>query len=170
MISVEQKEDKILIAVSNDTKKNMKYIVRYSLCDFDGHILDEKVVNCEVDKTNYIYVLELDNPFNRDDLVIYVELKDENGNFLSNNFYQKLKDMDFHYKLPQLKVTKISDNSFSIETDYYTKDIYIEPHDNNCVLSDNYFNLLPGQKVIITSTHPLDYEKMVIRSLNEICR
>ena len=170
LISLEQKENKILIAVSNDSKENMKYIVHYSLCDFDGHILDNKVINYEVDKTSYGYVLELDNPFNRDDLVIYVELKDESGNLLSNNFYQKLKDKDLHYKLPHLKVTKINDKSFSLETDYFTKDIYIEPHDNNCVLSDNYFNLLPNQKVIITSTHPLDFEKMEIRSLNEICK
>ena len=169
LISVEQKEGKILIAVSNDTKEDAKYVVRYSLCDFNGVVLDEKVINCEVDKTSYKYALELDDPFNRDDLVIYVELKDENGNFLSNNFYQKLKDMNLHYKLPHLKVEIIDDKSFSLETDYYTKDIYIEPHDNNCVLSDNYFNLLPNQKVIITSTYPLDYKKMKIRSLNEIC-
>lgn len=170
LISVEQKEDKILIAVSNDTKNHMRYVVHYSLRDFEGCVLDEKVINCEVDKTSYTYVLELDDPFNRDDLVIYVELTDENGNYLSNNFYQKLKDMDLHYKSPNLKVVRISDNSFSIETDYYTKDIYIEPHDNNCVLSDNYFNLLPNQKVVVTSTHPLDFEKMMIRSLNEICK
>ncbi len=170
LISVVQKENKVLVAVSNDSKTDMKYIVHYSLCDFDGHVVDDKVFHYEVNKTSYGYALELDDPFNRDDLVIYVELKDENGNLLSNNFYQKLKDMDLHYKLPHLKVTRISDKSFSLETDYYTKDIYIEPHDNSCVLSDNYFNLLPNQKVVITSTHPLDFKKMTIRSLNEICK
>ena len=170
LISVEQKEDKILIAVSNDTKEKMKYIVHYSLRDFNGHILDEKVINFAVDKTSYGYALELNDPFNKDDLVIYVELRDEKGNLLSNNFYQKLKDKDLHYQLPHLKVTRIDDKSFSVETDYYTKGIYIEPHDNNCVLSNNYFNLLPNQKVIITSTHELDFEKMKIRFLNDICK
>lgn len=170
LISVEAKDNKILIAVSNDTKENKEYEVHYSLRDFNGHILNEKIVNCKVDKTSYAYALELDDPFDRDDLVIYVELRDKKGHFLSNNFYQKLKDMDLHYQVPHLKVTRIDDKSFSIETDYYTKDIYIEPHDNNCVLSDNYFNLLPKQKVIISSTHPLDYEKMEIRFLNDICK
>lgn len=170
LISVEQKEKKILIAVSNDTKENVKYIVHYSLCDFDGRVLDDKVINYEVNKTSYGYAMEFEDPFNRDDLVIYVELKDENGNLLSKNFYQKLKDKDLHYKLPHIKVNKIDNKSFSIETDYYTKDIYIELHNNNCVLSDNYFNLLPNHKVVITSTNPLDYEKMTIRSLNEICK
>ena len=89
---------------------------------------------------------------------------------LSNNYYQKVKDKDLHYKLPHLKINKIDDKSFSLETDYYTKEIYIEPHNNDCVLSDNYFNLLPNQKVIITSTNPLYFKEMEIRSLNEICR
>ena len=170
LISVEQKDDKILVAVSNDSKDDAKYIVHYSLCDFDGRVLENKVINCEVDKTSYKYVLELDNPFNRDDLVICVELRDKDMRLLSCNYYQKLKDKDLHYKLPHLKITKIDDKSFSLETDYYTKEIYIEPHNNDCVLSDNYFNLLPNQKVIITSTKPLNFEEMEIRSLNEICR
>jgi beta-mannosidase len=170
LISLVQKENKILVAISNDTKENTNYIVHYSLYDFEGHLLDNKEVRCDVSKTNYKYALEVNDPFNKDDLVIYVELQDENGNLLSNNFYQKLKDMNLHYKLPNLKVTKIDDKSFYLETDYYTKDIYIEPHDNNCVLSDNYFNLLPNQKVVITSTNPLDYKKLKIRSLNEICK
>ena len=170
LISLVQKENKILVAISNDTKENTNYIVQYSLYDFKGRLIDDKEIRCKVEKTSYKNALEIDDPFTRDDLVIYVELQDENGNLLSNNFYQKLKDKDLHYKLPNLKITKINDKSFSLETDYYTKDIYIEPHDNNCVLSDNYFNLLPNQKVIIFSTNPLDYKKLKIRSLNEICK
>ena len=170
LISVEHKDDIIRIAVCNDTKEDAKYLVFYGLYDFEGNLIEQKEINYQLPKTSYGYALEMEDPFDRDDLIIYVELLDEKGNVLSNNFYQKLKDKDLHYKMPHLKMERIDDRSFTLETDYFAKNIYIEPHDNNCVLSDNYFNLLPKQKIVITSSNPLDYEKMEIRFLNEVCK
>ena len=102
------------------------------------------------------------------DTLVHVELRDTEGNLLSENFYQYWKDSEIVYEKPHLTVEKQDEYSFAITTDTYTKNIFIEAHDNNVVLSDNYFHLLKGQRKVITSTAKLDYEKMEITTLNDV--
>ena len=102
------------------------------------------------------------------DTLVYVELRDTDGNLLSENFYQYWKDSELEYEKPNLTVEKLDEYSFAITTDTYTKNIFIEAHDNEAVLSDNYFHLLKGQRKVVTSTKELDFEKMEIMTLNEV--
>ena len=104
------------------------------------------------------------------DTLVHVELRDTEGNLLSENFYQYWKDSELEYEKPSLTVEKLDEYSFAITTDTYTKNIFIEAHDNEAVLSDNYFHLLKGQRKVVTATAKLDFDKMEIRTLNEVER
>ena len=133
-----------------------------------AHLL--QIIPAAVDKTEDADVLVLDTPFGADskDQLVYVKLMDRKGNMLSENFYQYWKDSELEYEKPNLTVEKLDEYSFAITTDTYTKNIFIEAHDNEAVLSDNYFHLLKGPRKVVTATAKLDFDKMEIMTLNEI--
>lgn len=169
LISIDDCGKTVKINVSNDTAERGEYRVIYKYMNFDGEVLDVKAVSVFVDEASCSDVLEIATPFvsNGADKLIYAELRDARGNFLSENFYQKSKDKDVKYAVPKLTVEKIDERSFSVVSDTYTKGVYIEPHDNEAVLSDNYFNLLKGQKKIITAAVPLNFDILEITTLNQ---
>lgn len=168
LISIDGEETCIKIAVSNDTKDEATYIATYGLYKFNGELIKQEELKVTLGPSSDKQIFELENNMD-DDMVLYVELKDLAGNVLSNNFYQSKKDKELHYKKPNLSVSKIDDKTILVKTNYYTKNIYLEPHDNECVLSDNYFSLLAGQEKIITSKKAIDFNKLEFKSLNEIC-
>ena len=169
LISVDDEEiGKLKLSISNDTREDMNYVVKYSYYDFNGNLLSSDKLECFVPKASNKFVRELEDLFTRDDIVLTAQLFDIYGNLLSNTFYQKKKDKEIHYLVPQIEIKRIDDYSFIVKTNYYSKGIYIEPHDNRCVLTDNYFNLLPNQEMVISSTHKIDYSKLEVKCLNDI--
>lgn len=169
LISVDGEGNNVKIAVSNDTASPCSYKMRYVLSTMDGKIIKEVHRELSLPETSCKYVDEYKNLFSSDDEVLYVELFDKDDNLLSSNFYQPKKDKELHYKKANVKIDRIDDKSFKVSTDYFAKNIYIEPHDNECVLSDNYFTLLASTSRIITSEKELDYSKIEVQLLNDIC-
>ena len=171
LISVDDEEEgKLKLSISNDTREDMNYIIKYNYYDFKGNLLSNDEFKCFVAKASNKYVRTIEDLFDRDDVLLFAQLFDVYGNLLSNTFYQKKKDKELHYQKPHLEIKRIDDYSFIVKVDYYSKGIYIEPHDNRCVLSDNYFNLLPSQEIVISSTNKIDFSKLEIRCLNEIIK
>ena len=170
LVSVRADVYGVTVQVSNDTAEKKAYQLTYRFMRFNGGILQEQKVNCEVNGGASLPVLIARPAFwdEGKDTLVYVELRDTEGNLLSENFHQYWKDSEIVYEKPHLTVEKLDEYSFAITTDTYTKNIFIEAHDNNAVLSDNYFHLLKGQRKVITSTAKLDYEKMEITTLNDV--
>ena len=133
-------------------------------------MLDERKVCVAVNGGASLPALVVQHPFKEEakDTLVYVELKDTEGNILSENFYQRWKDLEFVYEKPNLKIERLDEASFAITSDTYTKNVFIEAHDNEAVLSDNYFHLLKGQRRVVTSTKALDFDKMEITTLNDV--
>lgn len=170
LVAVREHECGLTVHISNDTAKEKAYALIYRFMKFNGEVLDEKKVEITVPATYSLPALLVRYPFKEEekDTFAYVELRDTEGNVLSENFYQHWKDKEVVYEKPNLEIKKIDDYSFVITTNTYTKNIYIEAHDNNAVLSDNYFHLFKGQSKVITATAKLDFDKMEIMTLNEV--
>jgi beta-mannosidase len=170
LVAVRKGEYGLTVHISNDTAEAKAYALTYRFVKFNGEVLDEKKMEITVPAAYSLPALLVRNPFQEEekDTLVYVELRDMDGNFLSENFYQPWKDKDVVYEKPNLTIEKLDEYSFAIKTDTYTKNIYIEAHDNEAVLSDNYFHLLQGQRKVVTATKKLDFEKMEITTLNEV--
>ena len=170
LISVREDVYGLTMQISNDTAVRTSYELTYRLMRFNGELLEEKTVCMDVNGGASLPAL-LAHPVFEDlgkDTLVYLQLRDMNGNLLSENFYQHWNDSELVYEKPNLTVEKIDEYSFAVTTDTYTKNIFIEAHDNNAVLSDNYFHLLKGQRKVVTATAKLDFERMEITTLNEV--
>lgn len=81
-------------------------------------------------------------------------LKGPNQEIITEGIHFFAKPKDLKLSQPKITVRKISDSEFEISTDILVKDLYLT---NDAHFSDNFFNLLPGEKKIISSDKPIQY-------------
>lgn len=164
LVSVDIKNDKVIVFLSNDHQYERKYKLKYSYIDLDK-------------TTNYETKLFLINKYQSKDVLsleknnhlgIYVSLFDENDNLLNENHFLFKKDKDISYLKANIKIDVIDNKSFKVSTDNFARSIYLNFHDFEVILSDNFFSLNPNENKVITSNKELDYKKLEIICLNNI--
>lgn len=157
---------KDFITISNDTNKVQKYQLTYSIIDLDFNVADIETVNVKVDKYASVDVINF-----KEDKNIYgffAVLKDEKGNILSSNIYRFLKDKNYKYPKTNIKLKQISDNEFEVSCNKFARAVYLNAHDNEVVFSDNYFDLLPNNKVRITTSKPTKIKNIEVMCINNL--
>ncbi len=170
LISAHEEENKLLVNISNDTKDDAAYRVTYRHALFDGTLLDNRCMEVKVEKASDKTVININSPFanGRKDSFVYVKLETSDGKMLSDNYYQRYKDKDVIYQKPQLKLQQIDKNVITLETNTYTKGIFLSAAENSLVFSDNYFCLQNGEVKTITADKPFDILSLKIKTLNTI--
>lgn len=157
-------EKEVEINVSNDHEYNQKYQLKYAYIDLDktGELSELSV---EVDKYQSKNILKI----NKDDhLGLYSAIYDENGNLLTDNHLLFKKDKDIDYLKANIKIEKIDDCSLKVSTDNFARGIYLDIHNNDVLLSDNYFNLNAGKIKIIKANQSINDSNIDIICLNNL--
>lgn len=72
----------------------------------------------------------------------------ENNTLLSEQLQYLVKPKELTLKNPKIKIKKLDERHFQLRSGYLAKDVQLSI--SGAVPSDNYFDLLPGQKKIIT--------------------
>ncbi len=153
-------EDKIKfkVGIVNDRLEPINAELRLRLMDFDGKIIWEEASLVEIQANSsadyfdvnkyeyrYKYRKQLSN------LVFTTELV-ENGKVLSKNsfFFRPFKELKIPQPTVEYLIAKV-DLGFEITftTDKLAKNVYLQIGDEKGFFSDNYFDLLPGDKVSI---------------------
>lgn len=170
LIAVDEADGKLIVSVANDTPKAESYQVLYRFMDFDGQVLDEKKRSVNVGKTDDADVLVLPTPFDAwdTDKLVYVKLTDMEGNFLSENFYQHCADKDISYPKANITVKAVDDYTVEVTADTFTRNVFVQCGGTDRIFSDNFFNLLKNEPKIITSTEPIDVDKLTVMSVNQV--
>ena len=78
------------------------------------------------------------------------------------------KDKNINYPKANIKVEKNDDYSLKISTDNFARGIYINCHNNNIILSDNFFDLNAGSTKIITTNQKINTTNLDILCVNNI--
>ena len=164
LVSVEKNNDKLAIYVSNDTDNKQKYAVRYMFIDQKFDLMGIKEENIEVNKSSSKLVKELSN--NPEHYALVVELYDERHNLLSRNIYRNKKDKDVNYPRVNISIKKLGKCQYQISADNFVRGLYLNPHNNNVIFSDNYFDILKEEAVIISSNMDIDIEDIELMSVN----
>ena len=73
--------------------------------------------------------------------------------------YYFVKPKDLQLTQPNLQYAKIDELTYEITTDVLAKNVFLFSEED-AFFSDNYFDILPGQKVIITLSKPVKSIKM----------
>ncbi len=170
LIAVDEKEGTLIVSVANDTPEAMAYQVLYRFMDFAGNVLEEKTLTAAVGKTDCMDVLEIPTPFgdHAANQLVYVKLTDMEGNVLSDNFYQSVYDREISYPWANISVKAVDDCTVEVVSDTFAKNVFLQCGGTDRVFSDNFFSLLPGEPVRVTSTTPLDLEKLSVQAVNYV--
>ena len=170
LIAVDEKDGQLIVSIANDTPKAEDYVVTYRFMSFDGQLLDEKSLRAHVDKTDDLDALVIPTPFDAwdTDKLVYVKLTDQQGNFLSENFYQHCADADISYPKANITVRAVDDYTLALTADTFTRNVFLQCGGTDRVFSDNFFNLLKDETKIVTSQTPLDMRALTVMSLDQV--
>lgn len=158
-LSFEIQNDSLQIFVISDSLKNLEAELKLSVMDFHGKIITEKdqKIKLEGNKSKVYMKYGLKNLLQSENprkILVRVILRG-NDDFLIDTelyFFMPPKDLD----LPQPSITvdiQEEGNKYylTLTTDALAKNLYLQSQEEGH-FSDNYFDLLPGEKKIVWFT------------------
>ena len=148
LISIKEEGDWYNIYIINDKSEVFEDEIFIQLVDFNGEILFEKANSILVDnqyKEFYFGILKEEfEKFNLKKAVLKVELARNS----SETLFYFVKPKDLKLRKPTIVITKIDDLTIEVSSDVLAKNVYLSS-DENTFFSDNYFDVLPNQKIQI---------------------
>ncbi|MCB0667298.1 MAG: glycoside hydrolase family 2 protein, partial [Saprospiraceae bacterium] len=163
ILSIWRKDEMINIYAISDLSeaRDEKFIL--SLMDFSGNILwgVEKNVRVGNNSSRIIYSIKeselLENqPINQ--VVLVAKLTDLNGAQIDRAFFLFKPAKNLQLQVPNIDYTW-NGKDLSIFSDTYVKSIYLEIPQGNGRFSDNFFDLLPREKTVVSWKGDLSKEQ-----------
>nr|WP_321353624.1 glycoside hydrolase family 2 protein [uncultured Draconibacterium sp.] len=169
LVSPYEEGIKFKVGIVNDRLEPIQAELRVQMVDFDGQVIWEEAHLVDIpanssddyfdvnkNEWRYKYRRNLKN-------VVFITELVENGKVISNNKYYFLPFKNLSVKAPEIEyaITK-ADNGFDIalKTDKLAKNLYLQIGDEEGFFSDNYFDLLPNEKVSINLKTDISEEKL----------
>jgi beta-mannosidase len=173
MISVNEKEDSCEVYIISDRIKNVKAELAVELFDFDGNLLWFSYlpvdINAGSSKVYFKFDKNISGHFNKNNVVLRSSLRTVDS-YMSDikNMHYFVKPKELTLKRPLISVFKPTCENvqcISISSDVLIKDVYIRIKGESVHLSDNFFDLLPGEEKTIylpKNVHIRKLEKKII--------
>lgn len=168
LVTISHKDGVIRLHVSNLLNKNKEYKLIYRYMTFEGQIKDEILFDVESEKESSQSVIVFDSPLKNEDEFLFVELQNNDGKIISQNYFQAKLDKDINYPKSNLDIKKLGPNTFSVKADVFTKDICLYKEDEEIDFSDNFFTLKRGDEVIITTDKDLELKDLKYHCVNNL--
>ena len=133
------------LCVTNETTAEVTGTVCWRLIDPAGSVLDSGEKNVTVATLSSLWLDELDfaSASVTDAALFYCFRQEERTVSFGSVLFCAPKH--FNFAEPNLKV-KAEGNEIIVTADAYAKSVYIESADADLLLSDNFFDMLPGQR------------------------
>jgi beta-mannosidase len=153
LISPVKEKDSIKIFVVSDAYKNVKTVMQVSLVDFDGKILKQqsKSISLPENSSTLQFALkeqEWVSAITRTNVVLNMKLMINGAEVSSNNYYfEKPKDLQLPSATISIKQTGI--NTIELTANKLARSVWLVLPGTDNAFSDNYFDLLPGEKKIV---------------------
>jgi beta-mannosidase len=167
LISPYEDEMRFKVGIVNDRLEKVNAQLILKMMDFNGHVIWETASLAEIPaNSSHDYFNENKNEFlyrkDTRNLLFSAELI-ENGQTISRNifFFRPFKELNIPEPQLDYTITK-TDSGFGIElkTDKLAKNVYLQMGDEEGFFSDNYFDMLPGEKVTINLDTDISEEKL----------
>lgn len=169
---------KFKVGIVNDWLEQVNAQLILKIMDFDGRVIWERASLVEIPaNSSRDYFNENKNEFlyrkDTRSLLFSAELV-ENGKTISRNLYFFRPFKELNITAPQVEYTIAkTDSGFDIalKTDKLAKNVYLQIEDEEGFFSDNYFDMLPGEKVTINLGTDISEEKLkeilTVRTLDD---
>jgi len=153
LISSLKVNDSIQVYAVSDKQKDVKAEIQLSLLDFNGRILksvNQPVTLAENGSQVVFRFKELDwvTPETRKNVVLSMQLLINNELQTENKYYfEKPKNLNF--PKPKIQIKQTGPNTIELSTDKLSKSVWLNLPGIINAFSDNYFDILPGEKKVI---------------------
>lgn len=167
---------KLTVNISNETMADFHGSIRLALCKADMTVLDEKTCQAQVEALTssdvFVYRVACQDIYSS---YLYVDLYDENGTFVMRQVELMVPAKHFEWLPPEI-TAEFRDTAegveISVRSNVFTKGVFLDFRDFDCVLSDNYFSLTDREPYRVTvktarSAKELE-ENVVIKSVYDI--
>jgi beta-mannosidase len=160
---------KFKVGIVNDMLEDITALMQLKLMDFDGEVIWEEisVVKLPANSSDEYFDVnknEFEYKYRRniDNMVLVAEVV-KDGEILSKNtfYFRPYKSLKIEKPTVEYSIEK-ADNGFNIElkTDKLAKNLYLQIGDEEGFFSDNYFDLLPDEKVTVNLKTNISEEKL----------
>ena len=178
LVSPIVKGNDLSIYVVSDRLNDFKAKLRVKILKFDGTVVSENTTDVVVPKNSSNVLMKknvngLLSGTPKSDIFVRAELKDEEGKVYDNN-YVMLKQKDMNY--PHIEFSKTIEPAsdgfkITLSASAFARAVFLQIDDIKSFFSDNYFDLIPGEKRTITVRTSLSRDEMekslTIQSLAE---
>lgn len=160
MLSIEDTKKQLDLYLVNDSLKSGKCEIDYKLCDFEGHIVKHSQIECEMIANSSVLVKTItmdelksqDMPYNLKDYVFVADLIID-GEVVSHKtlLFNKEKNLNLPIVTINSKIV-VNDGKaqITLTADKFARLVRLHSKTITAPFSDNYFDILPNEKKIIT--------------------
>jgi len=165
LVDITENEVNYEVRVINDELIPHHITLVEEVMDFNGNYIDGYNVEFDI-KANSNEVLsatpkENYSAKNLRQMVISVTCTTATGK-ISKGLYYFVKPKELQLTKPNIQVTKLDELTYEITSDVLAKNVFLSSEEA-AFFSDNYFDLLPNQKVIVKVSKPV--KSIKIKSL-----
>ncbi len=169
LISPYTVDDKLKVDVVNDRLEEMNAELKLKLMNFDGKVIWENASLVTIPANAAKNIFEVNkNEFlgefnNQIEQSVFVCELVQSGYVLSKNtfYFKPFKELKITNPEVTYEIAKVDDGfDINLKTDKLAKNIYLQIGDEEGFFSDNYFDLLPGEKVTINLKTRSSEEKL----------
>lgn len=157
LISVKELEKVYKVYVINDDLKVHKGELLLELFSFDGQKLSGIRKETSILENSSLVYFEIPKSdfqnFSLNNVVLSISFKSNTKEVKSTFFFVKPKEMKL--TKPTIQIKKINEYTFEIISDVLAKNVFLSSKENT-FFSDNYFDLLPNQSVLVTVSKPVE--------------
>ncbi len=170
-VSIEDNDGKVKLYILNDKPKKQSLTLKCKIFDFEKGILQEKSRDFEVDALKNLecftlFEKQLSKHFDLARIGVKAELY-KNGKLINEKTYLFRPEKELKLKKPEMSLkTEVKDGEIEItvKSDRFARLVRVESSLSTLPLSENYFDLLPGESRTVTMK--LD-EKLDLRQQQE---
>lgn len=170
IVGVKPGKETNLIFVASDNIEDFSGLLSVELVDFSGVILQDTSIKVLVPALSSVQLAMLEgllrSDFDQTQSVLQLTLTDSDGTLIVQKLHYFLPEKDLKLSVPQLTVAhQPTSTGFSLElsTDVLVKNIYLQAVPD-CVFSDNFSDLLPGQsRTIYIETSIKNWDELQVK-------
>ena len=155
LLTIHQEKEELIIHGVSDKLEDLKGTLKLTILDFNGENLsteNHKVVlhsntSTEIFKTS---IEKISKNFYKKQIVLKVEFYQNDEDLITKNLFYFEKPKDLIFEKPNIKTEIINNDEkvfLVISSDKLVKNLYINFKDKNVFVDDNYFDLLPNEKI-----------------------
>jgi beta-mannosidase len=167
LISMQRDDDSYKMFVINDHLKELKGNLVLEVIDFRGKKLLEinEFVSIAANSSLGYYEFHKSDLRNisMEELIVTMSFKSTTTETKSNFYFVKPKDLKL--LKPNIQIKKIDEVTLEVTSDVLAKNVFLSSGD--AFFSDNYFDVLPNEKKMISITGKL-LEKIEVKSLFDV--